>query len=78
MWRGDTACNHALLRNGVTERGRLVATDRVADAMGLSQVSPPLAELGNPLDRRGYRAAMAARGLKTRHIASNAALIINI
>jgi len=42
MWRGGTACNHALLRTGVTERERLVATERVADAMNLSQVSPPL------------------------------------
>jgi acyl-CoA thioesterase FadM len=42
MWRGDTACNHALLRTGVTERGKLVATDRVAEAMGLSEASPPL------------------------------------
>ena len=49
MWRGDTACNHALLRTGVTERGRLVATDRVADAMGLSQGVAAPAELGKPV-----------------------------
>jgi acyl-CoA thioesterase FadM len=42
MWRGRTACNHALLRTGVTEKGRLVASDRVADAMNLSPASPPL------------------------------------
>jgi acyl-CoA thioesterase FadM len=42
MWRGDVACNHALMRTGVTEKGRLVETRRVADAMGLSPDSPPL------------------------------------
>lgn len=44
MWRGDTPCNHALLRTGVTEKGRLVGTERVADAMKLSPVSPDLPE----------------------------------
>lgn len=42
MWRGDVACNHALMRTGVTEKGRLVETRRVADAMGLSPDSPRL------------------------------------
>jgi acyl-CoA thioesterase FadM len=42
MWRGETPCNHALLRTGVTEKGRLVETGRVAEAMGLSPASPPL------------------------------------
>jgi acyl-CoA thioesterase FadM len=42
MWRGETPCNHALLRTGVTEKGRLVETERVAEAMGLSPASPPL------------------------------------
>ena len=44
MWRGETACNHALLRTGVTEGGRLVPTDRVADAVGVPKTSPPLPE----------------------------------
>jgi acyl-CoA thioesterase FadM len=42
MWRGDTACNHALLRTGVTEKGRLVPTERVAEAMNVPATSPPL------------------------------------
>jgi hypothetical protein len=46
MWRGDVACNHALMRTGVTEKGRLVAD---ADAMGLSPDSPP-ARLGGWTD----------------------------
>jgi acyl-CoA thioesterase FadM len=42
MWRGDTACNNALLRTGVTEKGRLVPTERVAEALNLSTTSPEL------------------------------------
>jgi len=42
MWRGDTPCNHALLRTGVIEKGRLVATERVAEAMDMSSSSPDL------------------------------------
>lgn len=42
MWRGDTCCNHALLRTGVTASGRLVPTVDVARAMGLPEASPPL------------------------------------
>jgi len=42
MWRGETCCNHALLRTGVTDKGRLVATDRVAHAMGHTAPSPSL------------------------------------
>ena len=42
MWRGETCHNHALVRTGVTERGRLVASDRVAAAMGVDATSPDL------------------------------------
>jgi len=42
MWRGETCCNHALLRTGVTRKGRLVATDEVARAMGHPAPSPEL------------------------------------
>jgi acyl-CoA thioesterase FadM len=42
MVRGDTVCNHALLRTGVTEKGRLIATSRVTDALGLDATSPTL------------------------------------
>ncbi|MBF9059409.1 thioeseterase [Rhodobacterales bacterium HKCCSP123] len=42
MWRGATCCNHALLRTGVTEKGRLVPTDRVAAAMRHEGASPEL------------------------------------
>lgn len=42
MWRGETCCNHALLRTGVTERGRLAPTDRVAAALGHDGTSPAL------------------------------------
>lgn len=42
MWRGDTCCNHALLRTGVTEKGRLVASTRVADAMNVTDAAPTL------------------------------------
>jgi acyl-CoA thioesterase FadM len=42
MWRGATCCNHALLRTGVTEKGRLIRTARVAEALSVSPVSPPL------------------------------------
>lgn len=42
MWRGDTCCNHGLLRTGVTEKGRLAPTSKVAEAMGLDATSPTL------------------------------------
>lgn len=43
MWRGETACNHGLLRTAVVEKGRAVPTDRVAEAMGMADAaSPPL------------------------------------
>lgn len=42
MLRGETTCNHALLRTGVTEKGRLTDPLRVARAMGADPVSPPL------------------------------------
>ncbi|AHM03318.1 Mesenchymal stem cell protein DSCD75 [Roseibacterium elongatum DSM 19469] len=42
MVRGETVCNHALLRTGVTEKGRLIDPLRVADALGLERTSPPL------------------------------------
>ena len=42
MWRGETCCNHALLRTGVTAKGRLAPVDDVADAMGITEGSRPL------------------------------------
>jgi hypothetical protein len=70
------ACNHALMRTGVTEKGRLVETRRVADAMGLSPDSPPLPDWA-----ASWTDADAKRpwppGSETGHIFSNAALIIN-
>ena len=42
MWRGQTACNHGLMRTGVTEGGRLVDTSRVAEALGVDDPSPDL------------------------------------
>jgi acyl-CoA thioesterase FadM len=42
MWRGDTACNHALMRTGVTTAGRLTDTARVAEALGVRDASPAL------------------------------------
>ena len=42
MWRGETCCHHALLRTGVTEKGRLVDPARVAKAMGIAVPSPAL------------------------------------
>lgn len=44
MWRGDTCCNHALLRTGVTRKGRLAPVDDVARAMDVSEGSRPLPE----------------------------------
>ena len=34
MWRGETCCNHILLRTAVTEHGSIVPTDQVLDALG--------------------------------------------
>lgn len=42
MWRGDTCCNHALLRTGVTSKGRLAPVDDVAKALGVEGESPVL------------------------------------
>ena len=42
MWRGDVACNHALLRTGVTSKGKLAPVGAVAEAMGVSDTSPDL------------------------------------
>jgi acyl-CoA thioesterase FadM len=42
MWRGETCCNHALLRTGVTEKGRLAPTEAVARAMAHPDPSPDL------------------------------------
>ena len=42
MWRGETCCNHALLRTGVTRGGRLAPGADVARALGVDAVSPPL------------------------------------
>ena len=44
MWRGETCCNQALVRTGVTEKGRLLGSDRVAAAMGSDPASPDLPE----------------------------------
>lgn len=44
MWRGETCCNHALLRTGVTRKGRLVPVEDVARAMEHAGASPPLPE----------------------------------
>lgn len=35
MYRGETCCNHALLRTGVTEKGRLAPIPDIARAMGV-------------------------------------------
>lgn len=42
MWRGDTCCNHALLRTGVTAKGRLAPVTDVANALGVEGESPAL------------------------------------
>ncbi|GAB5447061.1 acyl-CoA thioesterase [Gymnodinialimonas sp.] len=42
MWRGDTPCNHALLRTGVTAKGRLAPVEDVAQALGVEGDSPAL------------------------------------
>lgn len=42
MWRGEICCNHALLRTGVTRKGRLVPKADVARAMAHHDPSPPL------------------------------------
>lgn len=42
MWRGETCCNHALLRTGVTQKGRLAPVDDVARAMNVTDGSRTL------------------------------------
>ncbi len=42
MWRGETCCHHALLRTGVTQKGRLAPVEDVAHAMGITDGSRPL------------------------------------
>ncbi|MEJ6393435.1 acyl-CoA thioesterase [Gymnodinialimonas sp. 2305UL16-5] len=42
MYRGDTCCNHALLRTGVTKNGRLAPVEDVARVMSVEGDSPPL------------------------------------
>ncbi len=42
MWRGDTCCNHALLRVGVTAKGRLAPVGDVARELGVDGDSPVL------------------------------------
>ncbi len=42
MWRGETCCNHALLRTGVTKGGRLAPVEDVANAMNVADASPAL------------------------------------
>lgn len=42
MWRGATCCNHALLRTGITQKGRLTPVADVARALGHAPVSPAL------------------------------------
>ncbi|QXT40125.1 acyl-CoA thioesterase [Gymnodinialimonas ceratoperidinii] len=47
MWRGDTCCNHALLRTGVTKGGRLAPVADVAKALGVEGESPPFPDWVN-------------------------------
>lgn len=42
MWRGDTCCNHALLRTAVTANGRMAPVVDVAKALGVEGESPVL------------------------------------
>jgi acyl-CoA thioesterase FadM len=42
MWRGETCCHHALMRTGVTTKGRLTEPAQVAGALGLDRTSPAL------------------------------------
>ncbi len=42
MFRGDTCCNHGLLRTGITTKGRLTPVEDVAVAMKIDTTSPPL------------------------------------
>lgn len=42
MWRGETCCNHALLRTGITQKGRLAPVEDVARALGQAVQSPAL------------------------------------
>lgn len=42
MWRGETCCNHALLRMAVTEKGRMAPVAEVAREMGVAGGSPAL------------------------------------
>lgn len=42
MWRGQTCCNHALLRTGVTETGRLAPVAAVTSALDHEGGSPAL------------------------------------
>lgn len=42
MWRGDTCCNHALLRTAVTANGRMAPVADVAKALGVEGESPAL------------------------------------
>ncbi|MEQ8368703.1 MAG: acyl-CoA thioesterase [Roseicyclus sp.] len=42
MWRGETCCNHLLIRAGVTRKGRLVPTADEARAMNVQDPSPDL------------------------------------
>ncbi|MBF9042359.1 thioeseterase [Rhodobacterales bacterium HKCCE4037] len=56
MWRGETCCNHALLRTGVTKGGRLAPVEDVARAMEMDEVSRPLPEYA-----QGWAAADATR-----------------
>ena len=44
MWRGETCCNHALLRTGVTAKGRLAPVQDVAKALGVEGDSRALPE----------------------------------
>jgi acyl-CoA thioesterase FadM len=40
MWQGETCCNHALLRTGVTHAGRLVALEAVLAAIAEERAPP--------------------------------------
>ena len=44
MWRGETALSHGLYRTAVVQKGGIVETDRVAEAMGAPGWNPSLPE----------------------------------
>jgi len=42
MWRGETCCNHGLIRAAMTEKGRMMSPARVAETMAIDPTSPEL------------------------------------